>query len=167
MAGRISKVKQADGRIVIHIIEGEGSCSEKDITFKCSEEPHSDLLDAFNALEDHVRKLLEWAADYAKGRVKITGATYSYNENTEVEGAVISGQVALLEADGPLVFNTPHLPFDQYSETGTAKLMPDEAIVALERLRDEARQFMGGKRRQGNFHDRLDGKTIAAEQGRP
>jgi hypothetical protein len=170
MAGRIAKIKQADGRLMIRSIEGEGSRNEKDTIVKSAEDPHADLIEAFRALEQHAREILEWPAGYAKGRVRITGASFSLSESTGVEGAVMTGQVALDETDAPFVFNTPHLPFEQYSETGASKLMPDGARDALEKLRAEAELFMRGKRAQGDFFfssgaEKPTGKMAAAEQG--
>lgn len=169
MAGRIAKIKQADGRLIIHSIEGEGTRNETDTVRKSAEEPHPDFIRAVIALEPHARSILEWPASYAQGRVRITGVTFSLSEGTGVEGAVMTGQVALNETDAPFVFNTPHLPFDQYSDGGAAKLMPDAAQIALDDLRQEAEAFLRGKRAQGDmFADepkQHDGKMAAAEQG--
>jgi hypothetical protein len=167
MAGRIAKIKTADGRIIIRSIEGEGSKTEKEIVFKSAEDPHPDLTAAFRALEPHARQILEWSADYAQGRVRITGASFSFSEETDVEGAVISGRVELEGTDAPFVWNTPHLPFDQYSPTGASKLMPTQAIRALDALRTEAELFMRGKRAQGDMFvgpPPVAGKMAAAEQ---
>ena len=151
MNGRIAKLKTVDGRIHIRWIEGEGSQREKEIILKSAEHPHPDFIRAFTALEAHARAILEWPAEYAKGRLKLSGCTWSFSESTEVEGAVITGQVLLETADAPFSFNTPHLPFDQYSETGGAKLMPAVTIDALEVVRTEAAAFIDGKRAQSRF----------------
>lgn len=159
MKGRVSKIKTADSRLIINIIEGEGTITEREVTLKSAEDPHPDLTKAFRALEQHAREILEWPASYAQGRVSITGVSFSFSEKTEVEGAVMTGQVALQAADAPLCFNTPHLPFDQYTPDGCAKLMPEEAVEALMALRVEAMRFVQGKRLQGDLfrEDTSDG----------
>lgn len=77
-------------------------------------------------------------------------AEFSRSEDG-IEGAVITGFVTLAEADAPFVFNTPHLPFEQYSPTGNAPLMPHEAIEALKRVQLQAEAYLNGKRAQGNL----------------
>jgi hypothetical protein len=148
---RISKIKQKDGWIIIQSTERNGSTQEREVTFKCCDDPHEDFNEAFAALVAHARDILGWPSSYAEGRIKITGVSYSFSEDTEVEGAVFTGQVALDSSDAPFCFNTPHLAFAQYSEGGQAKIMPDEAIDALERLRREAHGFIKGKRAQGDL----------------
>lgn len=161
MTGRITKIKQADGRIIIRAIEGEGETVEKEVVFKSAQDPHPDLIEAFRALEEHARSILEWPSNYAMGRVRITGVTFSMSESTGVEGAVMTGQVALESADAPFSFNTPHLAFDQYSEGGASKLMSVEAQEALAVLRLEAEAFMSGeKRAQGDIF--ANQKQVAA-----
>lgn len=151
---RISKIKQKDGWITIQSVEKHGETSERDVTFKCSDEPHQDLNDAFEALTAHARRILEWPSTYADGRIRISGVSFSYSDDTGVEGAVMTGMVLLESSDSPFSFNTPHLPFDQYSPTGNAPTMPDEAKRALAHLREEAQAFMDGKRAQGELFGR-------------
>jgi hypothetical protein len=155
MAGRISKVKvTAEGWINVTSQEKYGEQNEKEITFKSPEAPHEEFTSALNGLEPHVRTILGWDYAYARGRIRIMGATFSFSEKTEVEGAVISGLVMLETCDGPFTFNTPHLPYDQYSETGAGKLMPMEAQQALAELKDQAAAFVAGKRAQANLFER-------------
>jgi hypothetical protein len=151
---RISKVKQKDGWIIIQSTEKNGYTQEREVTFKCSDTPHEDLINAFDALVEHARTILEWPSSYADGRIRISGVSSSFSEDTGVEGAVLTGQVALDGSDAPFCFNTPHLAFEQYSEGGVSKLMPEEAQDALKRLRDEAAAFMlNGKRAQGDLFE--------------
>jgi hypothetical protein len=167
MPGRIAKIKLQDGRVHIKCIETPNPDVEKEIIHKSAERPHEDFEQAFVALIAHAREILEWPPSYAEGRIRITGASFSESEDG-VEGAVITGRVELEEADAPFVFNTPHLPFDQYSETGCSKLMPTQAQAALGTLRVEAELFMRGKRAQGDLFNEApepNGKMAAAEQG--
>ncbi|WP_414461752.1 hypothetical protein [Hyphomicrobium sp. DY-1] len=151
---RIAKIKFKDGLWQIVEISGEGSHVESETTHKIYEEPHPDLPAALAGLVSHAREILEWPTSYADNRVRITGVSFSHSEDTGVEGAVITGFVDLDTSDSPFSFNTPHLPFEQYKEGNTAKLMPDGAIDALENLRTEAAKFLKGKRAQGNLFER-------------
>jgi hypothetical protein len=150
---RISKIKQKDGWIIIQSVEKSGYTQEREVIFKCSDTPHEDLINAFDALVAHARTILEWPESYADGRIRISGVSFSFSEDTGVEGAVLTGQVAIDNSDAPFCFNTPHLAFEQYSEGGVSKLMPEEAQEALQRLRDEAAAFVKGKRAQGDLFE--------------
>lgn len=168
MKGRITKIKHSGGFIVIASVEQRDVANEKETTFKSSDDPHADLTAAFAGLEPHVRAILGLPPGWAAYQMKITGVSFSWNEEAEVEGAVITAQVALEATDGPLLFNTPHLPFDQYNKDGRAKLMPLEAQDALANLKREAEAFVSGKRAQGNLFEPerrpAGGKMAAAEQ---
>jgi len=153
MVKRISKIKVSSKDKSIKIIESEGteftdSTETKHVRFA---EPHPDFTKAMDALVPHVRAILELPPSYKLGAIRVTGVTISCSEETEVEGAVISGLITLDTADSPFSFNTPHLAFDQYAEGNTAKLMPEDAVIAIDELRSEARQFLNGKRSQGDL----------------
>lgn len=148
---RIKKIKFRDGQVIITTCSGNVATTEKETTIKSFDTPHQDFVDAVEALESHARKILGWSADYATGQLRITGVSFSLSEDTNVEGAVITGQVSLETCDAPFIFNTPHLPFDQYSPTGNAPTMPDAAQRALDALKVEAAAFVNGKRSQGDL----------------
>ena len=147
---RITKIKYKDDAVEIHLHDKIGKM-EKESIFKCSELPSPDFIQALTNMVAVVYSILELPEDWRQGCMKVTGVTFSLSEETEVEGAVITGRVELSTADAPLNFNTPHLPFAQYSETGRAPLMSDFAVLRLGQLRDEARQYMEGKRAQLEF----------------
>lgn len=148
---RIAKIKIKDGQVFIVEISGEKTTTETETAHKVYASPHPDFDTAMSGLEEHVRDILGWPPSYAKDRIRIVGVSFSFSETTDVEGAVISGLVSLDKSDSPFSFNTPHLPFEQYSPSGASKLMPDEAKDALEELRREARAFLKGKRNQGSL----------------
>lgn len=159
---RIAKIKYKDG--TVHILEksGEGSLVESETQHKICAEPHPDFRNAMDELVKHVRDILGWPSTLYPSRIRITGVSYSMSEDTGVEGAVMSGLVELDASDSPFSFNTPHLPFEQYSETGVSKLMPEDAVESLNELRREARLFLEGKRSQGDLFAANDGKARAA-----
>lgn len=160
---RIAKIKLKDGTVLILDISGQGTANEIETTHKIYAEPHKDFSDAMDALVAQARDILDWPASYAQGRIRITGVSFSFSEDTKVEGAVMTGLVNVDKADAPFSFNTPHLPFDQYNPGGVAKTMPEDAVEALNILREEARAFLKGKRSQGDlFMQPDDAKSRAA-----
>lgn len=119
---------------------------EKATIYKCTENPHPDFIQAFSRMVAHVREILEIPETVWPGVMTVSGVSFSQSDEG-VEGAVITGFVALTTANAPFNFNTPHLPFDQYSETGESPLMPDWAQKDLELLREEAEAYMNGTKR--------------------
>lgn len=151
---RIAKVKLKDGNVHIHEMSGEGTAIESRTEHKIYGQPHPDFTSALDERIKHARGILEWGPGQYQNRVRVTGVSWSMSEDTGVEGAVITGLVELEECDSPFSFNTPHMPFEQYSETGQTKLMPEETRDALEAFRGEAYQFLHkGKRAQLDLFD--------------
>lgn len=148
---RIAKAKLKDGAVTVEKIETRGIDFEKKVKITCTETPHEDLRLAFGALEPTAREILQLPDHWRAGEMSIQSVTWSKSDSTEVEGAVITGSVGLDTADSPFCFNTPHLPFEQYSEGGNAPEMPSNGIEALEKLRAEVEQYLNGKRAQQSF----------------
>lgn len=159
---RIAKVKYKDGQVIIVERAGEGTTAESETTHKIYATPHPDFLSAMDELVKAVREILEWSSSQYETRIRVTGVTWSFSEGTGVEGAVITGLVGLEECDSPFSFNTPHMPFEQYSEGGASKLMPGHVVDMLEAFRTEANAYLHkGKRSQADLFDtRTDDKPI-------
>lgn len=147
MSRTITKVKVKAEGVEIRYSEKAGKV-DKEVVFKCTEEPNPEFSLAMAQLVADVYSILELEADWCPQRMKITGVSFSMSEETGVEGAVITGQVELETANAPFCFNTPHIPFDQYSEGGTAPIMPESTIRNLEVVRTEALRYIEGKRAQ-------------------
>lgn len=145
---RITKVKLLkDAGVEVRFQEKIGK-TEKETVFKCVEKQDPDLNLAFVDIEIDVRKILNIPTDIWHGQISITGVSFSLSEETGVEGAVITGKVALETSNAPFCFNTPHLPFAQYSPTGDSPIMPESAVRKLDKIREEAEKYMAGKRAQ-------------------
>lgn len=142
----IKKVKLKNGEVEIHTVETAGK-DEKEAVFKSTDRPHPDLETAFESLITCVYEILEWPGEYAVGRIKVAGVSFSESEDG-VRGAVMTGYVKLETAAAPFCFNTPHLAFSQYSPNGSNPIMSEDAQRKLKRLEDEARAFITGKRAQ-------------------
>lgn len=158
---RIAKVKFKDGTVFVTEKSGEGSIVETETSHKIRSEPHADFRNALDELVQHARFILEWPSSLYPDRVRISSVSWSMSDDTGVEGAVMTGLVNLDETDSPFSFNTPHLPFDQYNPGGVAKTMPADAIEALEEFRTEVREYLKGKRAQGDLFSE-DAKSKAA-----
>ncbi|TAJ79032.1 hypothetical protein EPO44_19675 [bacterium] len=146
MSKRITKIKYKSPTVEIHT-EEYLITSVKESVFKCTEEPHPDLKAAFAALVSHVYEILQLPSDAWPSLMTITGVSFSKHEETKIEGAVISGRVDIETCQAPFCFNTPHLPFEPYSEASEAQTMDADAIEALEKLREEAQAYMDGTKR--------------------
>lgn len=146
MSKRITKVKFKTPTMEIHSEEHLGS-SIKESIFKCTEEAHPDFKNAFDVLIPHVYRILELPRDVWPGALKVTSVSFSMSEETKVEGAVITGIVALDNCQTPFCFNTPHLPFAPYTQGGEGPVMDIDTVEALDRLRIEAEQYMSGSKR--------------------
>lgn len=148
---RIAKIKMKEGQIIIVLSEKQDDQNERETTLKSYDAAHQDFLTSIDALCTHARSILDLPHDWKRDEMRITGVSFSMSETTGVEGAVISGQVSLTGADAPFNFNTPHLPFESYSETSNGPVMPEDAQTAISRVADEAMKFIKGKRAQGDM----------------
>ncbi len=154
---RLRSVKMDCGKVEIAAIETHQATSdEKEILLKSDEAPRPNMPDTLAQLAHDVRRLLELPSVWAKDALAVKKVVWSLSEKTGVRGATICCQAKLSCADAPLVFNTPHLPFEQYSDGGNAPLMPDDIIERLETLELAALDFLAGKRAQLSIFDRLD-----------
>ena len=146
MANRIKKVKFKPPTVEVHIEEHLGK-SVKESIFKCTEDPHPDFSLAFDRLVPFVFDILGLPRSVWTSAVKVTGVTFSLSEETGIEGAVITGLVALKKSTAPFCFNTPHLPFESPGMGPGAKVLDRVVVEALEILRAEARDYVDGSKR--------------------
>jgi hypothetical protein len=161
---RIRSVKIGADRVEIHAIETmQASDDEREITLRSVETPQPELPAKMAALAHDVRKLLGLPHDWASDSFTVAKVIWSLSEKTGVRGAVISCQVGLECADAPLVLNTPHLPFEQYSETGNGPLMPEATIARLNDLEAEALAFLDGKRAQADLFEALKDNELVRD----
>ena len=147
MAKMITKAKVKEDVVEIRYTENELKI-EKEVIYKCKEKQHPDFDLAMSALVRDVYEILELPMDWAPQCMRITGVSFSLSEETGVEGAVITGVVELKTSNAPFCFNTPHIPFDQYSDGGTAPVMPEKTVRNLALVKEEALKYVEGKRAQ-------------------
>lgn len=162
MTKRITKVRYKASRVEVHEVEEQGEPGERttESVTKCAEEPAPSFVDALRALVPHVRGIMEWPDNYAEGRLEVSGVSFSMSKS-EIEGAVISGYVRLVQSDGAWAWNTPHMPFEPYGDASQSTLS-DDAVEAVRAVREEARKYLGGERAQPGL---FDGAQAASAKG--
>jgi len=121
----------------------EGEWDE--FSFSRKVKPHPDLLGALQALAPHVVEICE-LEDLQEPAIEVRSVTYTWAH--DVMGAVITALRQLQNSPAPLVLNTPHKPSAPYGdeEGDPAQLLSEPTVLALRRLANEAREFLGGKR---------------------
>jgi hypothetical protein len=154
----ITKVKLKDNRVEIHAEQKIGNAGDgtKVTVLRCSDAPAESFNAAVTALVPHVRGILMLQPKQWEGCIDVVGVSFSRTETEEdefVDGAVITCVISLDTANSPLVINTPHLLYEQYSPTGEAPLMPEDAQDALNDLKREAEAYLNGKRAQGDLFE--------------
>jgi len=161
---RITKVKVEGARVEISGKSTWGIANEREWHTRVTEEPDPAFPAALQALVPEIRELLELPADYAKDAMKVISVSFSWSASVKVRGASICVRADLECANSPLIFNTPHLPYDQYSESGTQPVMPEELIKLLDEVEHQAERYLGGARAQEDLfgQSRFDGKAAAA-----
>jgi hypothetical protein len=151
---RFTKISMKDSGVLFKLEEEINDRDTKEIAFRSVETPHPDFEEAMQNLVRGVRKILLWPEDYGLNAIRVTGVSLSMSESTGVQGAVITGTVSLETTNSPFCFNTPHLPFDEYSEGAEQPVMPPFVVDMIERLQAEAFAYMeDGKRAQGNLFE--------------
>jgi hypothetical protein len=148
----IHKIKIKPGTVEIHTASSYGK-QDTETIMKSYEAPHADLTNAFADLTKVVYDVLQLPRDWMTGRITVTGVTFS-ESSSGVVGAVLTGQISLDTADAPFCFNTPHLPFKQYSPTGKAKIMGERNAERITKVREEAASFFAGKRAQTDLFEK-------------
>jgi hypothetical protein len=145
---RFTKITVKGEGVKIHWEKILDDHNVKESVLKSADSPHEDFITAMQSLSKVVRNILGWADDYAEHTLKVNQVSFSHHDDTEVKGAVITGIVGLDTADAPFCFNTPHIPYDQYSESGCSPTMPLFAQALLARVEQEADAYIHGKRAQ-------------------
>jgi hypothetical protein len=148
---RIKSIKLADGKVEICGIDKFGEADEKEWTSRSFDNPHPDLVAALDKLVPEIRKLLGLHVKWADNALSVMKVSWSFSETTDVEGATMTCRADLECADSPLIFNTPHLPYDQYSQSGNSPTMPGDLQKLLDAVKKETDGYLNGKRAQADM----------------
>ena len=141
--------------------EGAGQKDAVTHSLKSFDPPHPDFVAALDAFRRPVVEFLDLPWAYEKG-LEVRGITINYEEDGRY-GVVITCLKELDEANAPLVLNTPHLR--QYQDDPIERgFMPREWEPLLDRVHAAARDYVKGKREQG---DLFAGASRMLEQSVP
>lgn len=148
----ITKIKWDKGKMDITYSQFDCETDVRDISFCSYDDPLDSFKKALQRLAAHVEKICEFPKGYLSGPEDIEQApgrvisvSFSYSAK-DIMAATITVLRDLKGATSPLVINSPNLPEDQYSASGTQPILPFECVVALNHLKDEAVKYMAGER---------------------
>jgi hypothetical protein len=119
----IKKFKLKDIGCEIVTITNAYSTNEKETTIRIKEELHEDIFALMKKLAPIAREILALPTDYPTNKetgelldLSVRGISWSLHEELEIQGAVLTISAELSTTNSPANFNTPHLPFEPYSE---------------------------------------------------
>lgn len=167
---RFLKIKFSKGKVRLEYEVKSKKGDMDEFYIACSDEPRPEFKDALAALKTDVLNMCELPEDYLT-RISVNGVSFSYGGDAEVMGATISASMSLRKSNVPLNLNTPHKPSEPYAESGDgADLLDDECVERLERLIEEAEEYVGGRRAQGELFDakpkvEINGTPVGAIKG--
>jgi hypothetical protein len=158
---RFTKIKY-DGKQVELAWSEKKKSTEIIHTLSSKEQPDKELGDSLSAFADFVERICQlphaWMAN-----VRVTSISVNVEEKDGRLGLVITSQKKLIDANSPLVINTPHLR--QALKLGEEG--PGFFLVAMEdaieRAESAALGFVQGKRMQASFFDPAASKTESRE----
>ena len=146
---RITKVKEKDGRVMIHFQKPTPGGSEvdwDDYTINCGGKPRPEFYEAMNALVTHVRDICELPRE-SESLISILGVTCAYPQ--DIMGATISAKLRLRRSNAPLILNTPFKTSELYTETGDPdSLLSGDCVDAIMTLHEECEKYINGEREQ-------------------
>lgn len=149
---RFKKIKMTrEGKIQMEyeIKNSKGGLDE--FSFSCVDEPKASFVNALNDLRPDVLEMCELPDDYLN-RIRVSGVSFSFGGENETMGAVLIASMVLYKSNVALNLNTPHKTEDFYGETGDEnQLLSSECVSRLNRLTEEAEDYVKGIRAQGNL----------------
>jgi hypothetical protein len=132
-------------------VEYDQICGDKaddiKIVLKSYDKPLPEFIDKLNELAPFVEKICELPEGYCSC-AEIRGVSLSHTN--DVLGAVITALIPIESANSPVVINTPHLPSEQYSESGQSPLLSPKCVFAIKGLIYEAERYINGERQKDN-----------------
>ena len=149
---RIKKIKMTrEGKIQMEYEVKNPKGGSDEFSFSCADEPKPSFIVALNDLKPDVLEMCELPDDYLD-RIRVSGVSFSYGGENETMGAVIIASMVLYKSNVALNLNTPHKTEDFYGETGDEKqLLNPKCVSRLNRLVEEAEDYVKGIRAQGNL----------------
>ena len=142
------KIRNKDDQVIL-VYEDETPHGNDKYTMESFDEPAPEFKKALNGLAQHVIDICE-LSDEAPDNFNVKGISLSDTDG--ITGVTITALKQLVHSNAPLVLNTPHKPFEPYTEGGdTSNCLTSDQIEAVEKLIEAARDYLRGKRAQGDL----------------
>jgi hypothetical protein len=146
---RITKVKDKEGKVIIHYQQATPGGSDgdwDDYTMTCGSKARPEFYEAMNEMVKHVVDICELPRESAD-LITIGGVTCSYP--LDIMGATISAKLRLRKSNAPLILNTPFKTSELYTETGDPdSLLSGDCVDAICTLHEECEAYINGEREQ-------------------
>lgn len=147
----ITSVKYLAGKMFITRNELRNNADNK-IETKSGDEPAQTFIDALNALAPHVVELVftdKKEREYAVQRITIKGVNFKHHDEDNVHAGIVT--TLTLKGGRETNLNIPQMPL--YPKDSSVNGHTKEAAEAIEKVLEETREFLAGKRAQGTLFD--------------
>lgn len=158
---RIKKVKaKSDGKIFIvyEVLNSSEKYDENQMT--CSDRAQPEFYKSLSNLKGQVIDLCELPKEW-KADIEPTGVTFTYSESGESMSATIIAKRTLTKSNSPQNIVTPHKAQAKEGDGEEAAVvgLPDKCIKLLEKVIEQAKLYIDGKREQASLDlkDKQDG----------
>lgn len=142
------KIRYKDNQVTL-TYEDETPHGNDKYSMESLDEPAPVFKRALQNLAQHVIDICE-LSDEAPESFTVLGVSLSDTEG--ISGVTITALKELAHSNAPLVLNTPHKPFEPYTEgVEDPNCLTDDQIEAVEILIEAARDYLRGKRAQGDL----------------
>jgi hypothetical protein len=129
------------------------------IAVESPQEPHADFIQAMQGLRALVLDGAEIREVADVEEIDVRGINLSYTDETI--GVVITAMRKLKKSSTPMLLNTPLRLMSFPDNTPPERTFSDNEIAAIERLLEAAKEFLEGKRAQGDLFEESEEKVAA------
>jgi hypothetical protein len=159
---RITKIKEHDGKIIIHyqVIKADERIDE--FTLSCTDAPRPEFQQAMQALTPTLAQWCDIPPAWCES-LTVIGVSISWTK--DIMGACVTAKRPC-SSSAPLILNAPHKPAMPYSEGGDDSVcLTMEQIEAVQAVIDEAEVYVDGDRAQMELQlgDSIDAVVDADE----
>ncbi|MCF7839775.1 MAG: hypothetical protein K9N22_03260 [Candidatus Marinimicrobia bacterium] len=142
------KIRYKDNQVIL-TYEDETPHGNDKYTMESFDEPAPEFKKALSGLAPHVIDICELSNE-SPDNISVLGVSLSDTDG--ITGVTITALKNLVRSNAPLVLNTPHKPYESYTKDGDdSNCLTDDQIDAVETLVEAARDYLRGKRAQGDL----------------
>lgn len=142
----VNKISYDRKKGIVKVIydELDRESDTKEVTFTAYDKPLEGFVSALDALTQDVLTICQFSEDYG---ISMQIRSVSLSRTNGILGAVITCFKELDTSYAPLVINTPHLPYQPYSDgDDNAPVLPSGCKERIEKLISEAEKYINGDR---------------------